>query len=106
MTRLLTHTVTVLGQSDNTQLLWSILSWLVIGLVAGFLASVIVNKRGEGILMDLVLGLVGAFVGGFIFRLLGIHSNGSILISIGIATLGAILILWIYHALISRGRHA
>jgi len=80
----------------------SIIGWIVLGLIAGFIASKIVNKRGEGVVMDIVLGLVGAMVGGFLIHLMGFHCNGSILWSIVVATLGAILVLVIYHKLIRR----
>jgi uncharacterized membrane protein YeaQ/YmgE (transglycosylase-associated protein family) len=82
----------------------SILAWLVVGLVAGFLASKVINKTGEGILMDIVLGIVGAFVGGFIFNALG-HSGatGINLYSVFVAFVGAVVVLLIYH-MVFRGR--
>ena len=46
----------------------SIVTWIILGLISGFIASMIVNKRGEGILIDIVLGVVGAVVGGWIFN--------------------------------------
>ena len=49
----------------------SILAWIVLGLIAGFIASKIVNKTGEGVLLDIVLGIVGAVVGRFIFNAMG-----------------------------------
>ena len=49
----------------------SVLGWLVLGLIAGFIASKIVNKRGEGILLDIVLGIIGAIAGGFLFSQFG-----------------------------------
>ena len=54
----------------------SILAWLVVGLIAGFIGSKIVNKTGSGFLMDIVLGVVGAFVGGWLFNVLG-HSTAT-----------------------------
>ncbi|HSU66463.1 MAG TPA: GlsB/YeaQ/YmgE family stress response membrane protein [Tepidisphaeraceae bacterium] len=92
----------VVVTSDNRTM--GIIAWLVVGLVAGFLGSKIVNKRGEGILLDIMLGLIGAFVGGFLFSLLGIHSNGSIILSIVVATIGAVLVLVVYHKVIRGGR--
>jgi uncharacterized membrane protein YeaQ/YmgE (transglycosylase-associated protein family) len=86
--------------TDNNSRTMGIIAWLVCGLVAGFLGSKIVNKRGEGILLDIVLGLVGALVGGFLFSLIGIHSNGSLIMSIVVATIGAVVILVVYHKLI------
>jgi uncharacterized membrane protein YeaQ/YmgE (transglycosylase-associated protein family) len=91
-------------QSDQHGLIMSLIIWLVIGLVAGFLGSKIVNKRGDGVVLDIILGLVGSMVGGFLFSLLGIHAGGMIG-SIVVATIGAVVILVIYHTLI-RGRAA
>ena len=95
----------LLAQSDvsaDRGMLMSIVIWLFIGLVAGFLGSKIVNKRGEGLMLDIILGLIGSFVGGLIIHLMGFHRDGSILISIIVATLGAVLVLVIYHRLIRR----
>jgi uncharacterized membrane protein YeaQ/YmgE (transglycosylase-associated protein family) len=81
----------------------SILAWLVVGLIAGFLASQVVNKSGSGLLMDIVLGVVGAMVGGFIFNFFG-HSaaTGINLYSIFVAFIGAVVVLLIYHAVARR----
>ncbi|MBS0410279.1 MAG: GlsB/YeaQ/YmgE family stress response membrane protein [Proteobacteria bacterium] len=81
----------------------SILAWLVVGLIAGFIASKIINKRGEGVIMDIVLGVVGAIVGGFIFNFFG-HSapTGINLYSIFVAVIGAIVVLLAYHAVVGR----
>ena len=81
----------------------SILAWLVVGLIAGFIASKIVNKTGSGILMDIVLGVVGALVGGWLFNMLG-HSTvtGINIYSILVATIGAIVVLVVYHLLTGR----
>jgi len=81
----------------------SFLAWLVVGLIAGFLASKVVNKSGSGIVMDIVLGVVGAFVGGFLFNLIG-HSapTGINLYSIFVAFIGAVVVLVIYHAVFNR----
>jgi len=78
----------------------SFIAWLVVGLVAGWIGSMIVNRRGEGLIMDIVLGVVGAFVGGFLFHLFG-HTGvtGINLYSIFVAALGAIAVLVIYHAI-------
>jgi uncharacterized membrane protein YeaQ/YmgE (transglycosylase-associated protein family) len=80
-----------------------ILAWLGLGLVAGFVASLFVNKRGEGMFMDIVLGVVGAVVGGFIAQFAGFTGiTGFDLYSMLIAIGGAILVLFVYHALIRR----
>ena len=80
-----------------------ILSWLILGLIAGFIASKLINKTGEGLLMDIVLGIVGAFVGGFIFNKLG-HTGvtGLNLYSMFVADIGAIVVLLIYHLIVRR----
>jgi uncharacterized membrane protein YeaQ/YmgE (transglycosylase-associated protein family) len=78
----------------------SILAWIILGLIAGFIASKLVNKTGEGILLDIVLGIVGAVVGGYVFQMLG-HSGltGLNIYSLLVAVIGAVLFLLIYHAL-------
>jgi uncharacterized membrane protein YeaQ/YmgE (transglycosylase-associated protein family) len=81
----------------------SIIGWIILGLIAGFIASKIVNKMGQGFLLDAVLGIVGAIVGGFIFDALGgIGITGFNLYSMIVATIGAIIVLWIYHAIFGR----
>jgi uncharacterized membrane protein YeaQ/YmgE (transglycosylase-associated protein family) len=81
----------------------SIIAWLVVGLVAGWIGSMIVNRGGEGLIMDIVLGVVGAFVGGFLFNMLG-HSGvtGINLYSIFVAAVGAVVVLFIFHAVVRR----
>jgi uncharacterized membrane protein YeaQ/YmgE (transglycosylase-associated protein family) len=81
----------------------SILAWIVLGLIAGFIASKLVNRTGSGIVMDLLLGVVGAFVGGFLFTRFGATGvTGLNLYSILVATLGAVVVLFIYHLLVGR----
>ncbi|HEY8573839.1 GlsB/YeaQ/YmgE family stress response membrane protein [Phenylobacterium sp.] len=83
----------------------SILSWIVLGLIAGFIASKLVNRTGGNLILDLVLGVVGSFVGGFLFtRFGGGGVDGVNLYSILVATIGAVVVLFIYHAM--RGRRA
>ena len=81
----------------------SIIAWLVVGLIAGWIGSLVVNRRGEGLLVDIVLGVVGALVGGFLFNMFG-HSavTGINLYSIFVAVVGSVIVLVIYHALTSR----
>jgi uncharacterized membrane protein YeaQ/YmgE (transglycosylase-associated protein family) len=82
----------------------SIIAWIVLGLVAGFIASKIVNKSGEGILLDIVLGIVGAVLGGYLFQTFGMAGvTGVNIYSILVAVVGAIIFLVLYHA-IFRGR--
>ncbi len=81
----------------------SIIGWLVLGLIAGFIGSKIVNKGGEGLVLDIVLGIVGAFVGGFLFSLIGAAPiTGFNLYSMFVAIVGAIVVLVIYHAIAGR----
>ena len=81
----------------------SFLAWIVLGLIAGFIGSKIVNKRGEGIFLDIILGIVGAVVGGWLFSMFGAHGvTGLNLYSILVAIVGAILVLFIYHAVVRR----
>jgi uncharacterized membrane protein YeaQ/YmgE (transglycosylase-associated protein family) len=83
-----------------------ILAWLIVGLIAGYLGSLIVNRSGEGMLRDIVLGIVGAFVGGYIFTAMGsVGVTGLDLRSILVATVGAVVLLVLYHA-IAGGRSA
>jgi uncharacterized membrane protein YeaQ/YmgE (transglycosylase-associated protein family) len=78
----------------------SILAWIVLGLISGFIASKIVNKTGEGIVLDIVLGVVGAVVGGWLFSTFGQPGvTGLNLYSLLVAVLGAIVVLVIYHAI-------
>jgi uncharacterized membrane protein YeaQ/YmgE (transglycosylase-associated protein family) len=78
----------------------SILAWIVLGLIAGFVGSKLVNRRGEGLIMDIVLGIVGAVVGGWLAGFLGLAGvSGLNLYSILIAIGGAIVVLLVYHAI-------
>jgi uncharacterized membrane protein YeaQ/YmgE (transglycosylase-associated protein family) len=81
----------------------SILGWIILGLISGFIASKVVNKSGEGFLMDIVLGIVGAIVGGYIFNAVGhVGVTGFNIYSMVVAVIGAIVVLVIYHALFGR----
>jgi uncharacterized membrane protein YeaQ/YmgE (transglycosylase-associated protein family) len=81
----------------------SIIAWLILGLIAGFISSQIVNKSGEGVVLDIVLGIVGAIVGGFLFSPIGAAPvTGFNLCSLIVAVIGSIVVLGIYHAVIGR----
>ena len=81
----------------------SFLAWIVLGLIAGFIGSKIVNKSGEGIFLDIILGIVGAVVGGWLFSMFGAHGvTGLNLYSILVAIVGAVLVLVVYHAVVRR----
>jgi len=78
----------------------SILAWIILGLFAGFIGSKLVNKRGEGLLLDILLGIVGAVVGGWLFRTFGAAGvSGLNLYSLVVAVIGAVVVLLAYHAL-------
>ena len=81
----------------------SIIAWIVLGLIAGFIGSKIVNKSGEGLILDIVLGVVGAVVGGFIFSMFGAAGvTGLNIYSLIVAVIGAVVVLFIYHAVVGR----
>jgi uncharacterized membrane protein YeaQ/YmgE (transglycosylase-associated protein family) len=77
----------------------SILAWMVLGLIAGFIGSKIVNRTGEGIVLDIVLGIIGAVVGGYLFNMFGaVGVTGLNIYSLFVAVVGAVLVLVLYHA--------
>ena len=81
----------------------SFLAWIVLGLISGFIASKIVNKSGQGVVMDIVLGIIGAVAGGWLFNAIGhIGVTGVNLYSILVAVVGAVIVLFIYHALVGN----
>ena len=76
------------------------LAWIVLGLLAGFIGSKLVNKRGEGLFLDILLGIVGAIVGGWLFTRFGASGvTGLNLYSLLVAVVGAVVILVVYHAI-------
>jgi len=80
-----------------------IIAWLVLGLIAGFIASKIVTNGGQGVVLDIVLGIIGAFVGGFLFSFFGAAPvTGFNIYSMIVAVIGAVVVLWLYHALVGR----
>jgi uncharacterized membrane protein YeaQ/YmgE (transglycosylase-associated protein family) len=85
--------------------LMSIIAWIILGLIAGFVASKIVNRTGEGLVLDVLLGIGGALVGGWLFHLVGMRGvSGLNLYSMVVATIGAAVVLVVYHGLF-RGSH-
>jgi uncharacterized membrane protein YeaQ/YmgE (transglycosylase-associated protein family) len=77
----------------------SFVAWIILGLVAGFVGSKIVNKTGEGLFLDIILGIVGAIVGGWLFSMFGASGvTGLNLYSLAVAVVGAIVVLVVYHA--------
>ncbi len=80
-----------------------IIAWIIVGLIAGFIASKIVNKSGEGFFRDVILGIIGAIVGGWIFTALGANGvTGFNIYSIFVAVIGAVIVLVVYHAIFRR----
>ncbi len=80
-----------------------ILTWLIVGLIAGVLASLVMGGTGYGLIGDIVIGIVGAFVGGWLFRTLGVASPiGGIAGVILVAFIGAVVLLFVIR-LVRRG---
>jgi uncharacterized membrane protein YeaQ/YmgE (transglycosylase-associated protein family) len=69
--------------------------WIVVGLIAGWLAGKVMKGGGFGVVMDIVIGMVGAVIGGWVFGLLGIYSNGGLIGSVLVAFVGAVILLWL-----------
>lgn len=88
----------VLSDISAASLLW----WVVVGLIAGFLASVVMRGGGYGILGDIIAGIVGSFIGGWLFSVLGVSAGGGIVGSIIVAFIGACILIAILRA-VSRG---
>ena len=83
----------------------SIIAWIILGLVAGFIGSKIVNKTGEGVILDIVLGVIGAVVGGFLFNQFGAAGvTGLNVYSLLVAVVGAVVVLFLYHLVIRSSR--
>ena len=81
----------------------SFIAWILLGLFSGFIASKIVNRSGSGIVVDVVLGVVGALVGGFLFGLFGARGvSGLNLWSLLVAVVGSVVVLVGYHAVSGR----
>jgi uncharacterized membrane protein YeaQ/YmgE (transglycosylase-associated protein family) len=82
----------------------SIIAWIILGLISGFIASKLVNRTGEGVFLDIILGIVGAIVGGWLFNLFGAAGvTGLNIWSLIVSILGAVVFLWVYHALVGAG---
>ena len=82
-----------------------IISWIILGLIAGFIGSKIVDKQGRGFWLDIALGIIGALVGGFLFSLFGATGvTGLNIWSMIVAIIGAVVVLLIYNAVTGRGR--
>ena len=78
----------------------SFLAWIVLGALAGWIGSMIVNRTGEGLLRDIVLGIVGGIVGGWIFQTMGsVGVTGFNVWSLLVAVIGSVIVLMLYHAI-------
>ena len=85
----------------------SIIGWIILGLIAGFIANKIVEGSGQGFFLNMALGIVGAVVGGFLYSLVlgGEGVTGVNIGSIIVSIIGAIIVLWVYNAVVA-GRRA
>ena len=87
------------GLAAQGDMIMGIISWIVLGLIAGFIGSKIVDRRGQGFWLDIALGIVGAVVGGFVFDLFGASGvTGLNIYSMIVAVVGAVVVLLIYNA--------
>ncbi len=83
----------------------SIIGWIVLGLIAGWIASNIVDSGGRGPILDIIIGIIGAIIGGYIFEAIGaVPVTGFNLWSLLVAVVGAVVLLVIYHAIAGRRR--
>jgi uncharacterized membrane protein YeaQ/YmgE (transglycosylase-associated protein family) len=73
-----------------------IISWLVVGLLAGWLTGKIMGGPGKGILMDIIIGLVGAFAGGYLMQFFGYRAEGGLIYTTVVAVIGAVILTWIF----------
>ncbi len=75
------------------------ISWIVVGLIAGWLTGKVMGGPGKGFLMDIIVGLAGAFAGGLLMSLLGFRPEGGLIYTIIVAVIGAVLLTWAYRKL-------
>jgi len=73
--------------------------WIIVGLIAGWLAAKVMKGSGYGVLIDIILGMLGSIVGGWLFGLLGLWPGGGIIASIIVAFVGAVILIGIGRAL-------
>jgi len=76
-------------------MLGNLLWWCIVGLIAGFLAGKVMKGGGFGVVMDIVIGIVGAMIGGWVFGLVGIFPSGGLIGSVLVAFVGACILLWL-----------
>jgi uncharacterized membrane protein YeaQ/YmgE (transglycosylase-associated protein family) len=81
----------------------SIIGWMFVGVIAGFIASRVMHKEGRGIIPDILLGIAGALLGGLLFKELAAENVMRLgFYSVVVAVIGAILVLFVYHAVFDR----
>ena len=97
------HHVNVSRYIQSTEGTHSLLVWIVIGLIAGYLTGKIMRGAGFGPIVDIIVGIVGAIVGGLIMVTLGYAGTGGFLYTVVIAVLGAIILTWLLR-LVTGGR--
>jgi uncharacterized membrane protein YeaQ/YmgE (transglycosylase-associated protein family) len=85
------------------RLLMSVIGWLILGLIAGFLGNKIYGSTGQGLVLDIVLGIVGAVVGGVVFSFFGANGiTGFNIWSLIVAIIGSLIALYVYHNFIQK----
>ncbi len=92
---------TVIAEISLTTVIW----WLIVGLIAGFLASVVMRGGGMGIVGDIIAGIIGAFIGGWLFSLLGVSAGGGLIGTIIVAFIGACILIAILRAVSGGARY-
>jgi len=81
----------------------SIISWIILGLIAGFIGAKLVNREGQGFWLDIALGIIGALVGGFLFSLFGASGvTGLNIYSMIVAVVGSVVVLLLYNTVTGR----
>jgi uncharacterized membrane protein YeaQ/YmgE (transglycosylase-associated protein family) len=91
----------------SSTMVMGVIGWIVLGLIAGYIASLLVNKRGEGLAFDILLGICGAVLGGWLFNAAGATGmTGFNVWSLLVAVIGAVLLLVAWHAIRGSARHA
>jgi uncharacterized membrane protein YeaQ/YmgE (transglycosylase-associated protein family) len=83
------------ANADSMRVTMGFLVWIVVGLIAGWLAGQVMKGGGYGTLVDIILGILGGIVGGWVFGLLGIWPGGGMIGAIIVAFVGAVILVWI-----------
>jgi uncharacterized membrane protein YeaQ/YmgE (transglycosylase-associated protein family) len=86
--------MTAIGGAKEDAIIGNLIWWVVVGLIAGWAAGKIMKGGGYGAVMDIVLGIVGAVVGGWLMSVVGIHAGG-LIGTIIVAIIGAVILIWI-----------